>query len=250
MDATRDRGWALARAMGIFFGLATQAAFAITVWYLFWFLRDSRATGEGRWLSVDLLLALQFAVVHSALLLPRVREWIARWLAKPLFGTLFCLTTCVSLWLVFANWRGSETIIWDASGAARVGVRGAFYLSWAALFYSLSLSGFGYQTGWTQWWHWFRRERAPARELVDRGAFRWMRHPVYLSFVGLIWFTPCMTEDRLLLAGVWSVYITVGSMLKDWRSTHYIGARYREYASRVAGYPGVFFGPLGKWPLR
>jgi methanethiol S-methyltransferase len=248
MDATRERGWA--RALGIFFGLGTQAAFAITVCYLFWFLRDSGTAGEGRWLGVDLLLSLQFAVAHSALLLPRVRDWIGRRMAKPLFGTLFCFSTCVSLWLVFANWRGSEMVVWDAAGTATLGVRGAFYLSWGALFYSLSLSGFGYQTGWTQWWYWFRRERAPARELVDRGALRWMRHPVYLSFLGLIWFTPCMTADRLLLAGVWSVYITVGSMLKDWRSTHYIGDGYREYASRVAGYPGVFFGPLGKWPLR
>ena len=40
----------------------------------------------------------------------------------------------------------------------------------------------------------------------------------------------------------------MGSYLKDLRLTFYLGDVYREYASRVAGYPGVFFGPLGKWP--
>jgi hypothetical protein len=201
-------------------------------------------------LAPDLLLALQFAVVHSFLLLPPVRDWIAQWLARPLFGTLFCLATCVSLWLVFATWQSSTTFVWHVAGNAALAIQAAFYFSWVALFYSLSLSGFGYQTGWTQWWYWFRRVRPPARGLIERGAFRWMRHPVYLSFLGLIWLTPHMTTDRLVLAIVWSVYITVGSMLKDWRCAYYIGDGYQEYASRVAGYPGLFFGPLGKWKSR
>ena len=58
-----------------------------------------------------------------------------------------------------------------------------------------------------------------------------------------------MSADRLLLAAVWTAYIFVGSYLKDQRLTYYLGDTYREYASRVAGYPGIFFfGPLAKWP--
>ena len=40
-----------------------------------------------------------------------------------------------------------------------------------------------------------------------RGAYLWMRHPVYLSFLGLIWFTPYMTIDRAVLTALWTVYI-------------------------------------------
>ena len=39
----------------------------------------------------------------------------------------------------------------------RTTVTVAFLASWVALFYSLSLTGLGYQTGWTPWWHWLRR---------------------------------------------------------------------------------------------
>jgi hypothetical protein len=46
---------------------------------------------------------------------------------------------------------------------------------------------------------------------------------------------------------VWTAYIFIGSCLKDQRMTFYLGDRYREYASRVPGYPAVFFGPLAKW---
>ena len=55
-----------------------------------------------------------------------------------------------------------------------------------------------------------------------------------------------MTTDRLLLSGIWSIYIFVGSYLKDQRLVYYLGDTYSEYASRVAGYPGIVFGPFGK----
>ena len=126
----------------------------------------------------------------------------------------------------------------------------AFGLSWAALLYSLSLTGLGYQTGLTHWLYWLRRQRLPRREFEPRGAYRWLRHPVYLSFLGLVWFTPRMTLDHALLTGVWTVYIFVGSYLKDQRLAHYLGERYRAYQRRVAGYPLLPWGPLGKLRTR
>jgi protein-S-isoprenylcysteine O-methyltransferase Ste14 len=84
---------------------------------------------------------------------------------------------------------------------------------------------------------------------VSHGVFRWLRHPVYLSFLGLIWFTPRMTFDHAVLTTVWTVYVFIGSWLKDRRLAYYIGDEYREYASRVPGYPGMIAGPLARWPL-
>jgi len=65
--------------------------------------------------------------------------------------------------------------------------------------------------------------------------------------LGLVWFTPRMSADHAVLTGVWTVYVFVGSYLKDRRLAFYLGDTYREYASRVPGYPGMLFGPLGKW---
>ncbi|MCA9028506.1 MAG: hypothetical protein KDA86_25070 [Planctomycetaceae bacterium] len=85
----------------------------------------------------------------------------------------------------------------------------------------------------------------PPRPFLEHGAYRWFRHPIYLSFLGLIWFTPRMTLDHALLTGWWTVYIFVGSYLKDERLAFYLGESYREYQRRVPGYPGMTFGPLG-----
>jgi protein-S-isoprenylcysteine O-methyltransferase Ste14 len=88
----------------------------------------------------------------------------------------------------------------------------------------------------------------PRREFVERNAYRVLRHPVYLSFLGLIWFAPLVTLNRVVLMAVWSAYILVGSVLKDRRLVHFIGEDYRGYQSRVPGYPGIPFGPLARIP--
>jgi hypothetical protein len=77
-----------------------------------------------------------------------------------------------------------------------------------------------------------------------------LRHPVYLSFLGLIWFTPVMTFDHAVLTGIWTVYIFIGSILKDERLRYYLGESYAGYMSQVAGYPGIFIGPLGRRALQ
>jgi len=247
MDAKAESKVCWPRLAGIAFGLGTQICFGLTVCLLFLFLRDGSRGGANDWLALDFLLALQFAVVHSVLLLPSVRRLLSRVMPSQLFGSLFCLTTCVGLWLVFAYWRGSSTILWNATGLGRLAVWVGFYASWASLFFSLRLTGIGYQTGWTQWLYWLRRQSLPLREFRERGVYRWLRHPVYLSFLGLIWFTPRMSADHAVLTGAWTAYVFVGSYLKDQRLAFYLGDAYREYASRVPGYPGMLLGPLGKW---
>jgi protein-S-isoprenylcysteine O-methyltransferase Ste14 len=117
-------------------------------------------------------------------------------------------------------------------------------LLWIGLLYSLYWTGFGYQTGLTQWWYWFRDQQPPKRGFVTQGAFRYMRHPVYMSFLGLIWFTPVMTLDHAILTAVWTLYIYTGSYFKDRRLLKFIGEPYYEYGKRIPGLPIIGFGSL------
>ena len=245
-DTKPNRGANAARLAGIAFGVATQLGFLVTVWFLFSFLRKGSHRVGQPWLLVDLLLALQFTVIHSFLLYPAVRQRITQIVPRPFYGCLFCVSTCITLGMVFANWRSSEQTLWDTHGVAAVAMQAGFYTSWILLFYSLYLSGLGYQTGLTPWWYWLQRQPAPRRTFEIRGLYRWFRHPIYFSFLGLIWFTPRMTWDHAMLTGLWTVYIFVGSYLKDKRLVLFLGDTYRRYQEQVAGYPLVFFGPLGR----
>ena len=180
------------------------------------------------------------------MLLPTVNKRLRKLIPGELLGCVHCATTCISLLVLFVLWTPSNVTLWHCEGWARALVLVAFYLSWLALFYSLYLTGMGYQTGVQPWWYWVRNRKPPARKFEPTSLYRWMRHPVYLSFLGLIWFTPHMTLDHALLTAVWTVYIYVGSYLKDQRLVRYIGQPYRDYAREVTGFPVIGFGPWGK----
>ena len=234
------------RILGISIGVLIHAVFGVMVWYLYWFLKGGRVGDAAGGLAIDFLLALQFVVVHSLLLYPAVRQRLSEWISPAFYGLFFCVATTVGLWLTMAFWDTSPVVWWEVAGPARVAIDAGWYGSWGLLFYSFFLNGIGYQTGFTNWWHWVRGRAIPPRPFTPRGVFRIMRHPSYLSFLGLVWFTPVMTNDRAILTAVWTVYVFVGSYLKDRRLLFYIGEPYRRYLAEVPGYPGMLLGPLGR----
>ena len=238
LKGSRRERWA-----GIAFGLFTHILFGVTVWRLFFFLNGGHRSAQAGSLGIDAGLAMLFAVPHSILLHPLGRRFFGRWIPKPLYGCFFCLATCVSLLTVIAGWRSDAFSLWNLAGWPKILIQFAFFSSWIAMLYSMSLTGLGFQTGWTPWWHWVRNRPLPPRDFVPRGAYHWIRHPIYLSFLGLLWFTPTMTADRAVLTLVWTTYIFVGSSLKDRRLAFYLGESYRDYQRRVPGYP---FFPL-RW---
>ncbi|MBS0262817.1 MAG: hypothetical protein JSS02_12760 [Planctomycetes bacterium] len=236
----------LRRVPGVLAGLAVHGVFALMVWYLYWFLKGGQIGNNTTGLWLDAGLALQFVVVHSLLLYPTIRERLSTWISPGFYGLFYCLMTTIGLGLTIAFWQTTSDVLWQFDGLAKQAIDLAFLGSWVGLFYSFYLNGIGFQTGLTPWWHWLRGQPIPSRPFRPRSLFRILRHPAYLSFLGLIWFTPVMTTDRAVLTVVWTVYVFIGSYLKDRRLLHYIGTPYREYMAQVPGYPGILFGPLGK----
>jgi protein-S-isoprenylcysteine O-methyltransferase Ste14 len=247
-----------ARIAGITLGVGSQLLVGVCAWQLFWFLHGGVESGRlqageaafvGRGLHpllCDTALLLQFTVAHSLLLWPPTQKRLKRWIPGEFYGCFFAAATSLSLLLLIACWRTSPVVFWQVQDSAATAVHVGYYLSWIALIYTLGLTGFGYQTGWTQWRHWFLGRKLPRRTFQPRGAYHWMRHPVYASVLGLIWLTPCMTLDHALLTGLWTVYVFYGSYLKDERLVFYLGDDYRRYQARVIGYPLMLLGPLGK----
>lgn len=238
------------RLAGISYGFGNQILFLITVWFLFWFLRDGAINrSHGNWVLRDCGLAIFFTVSHSIMLVPKTRKYLTRWIPQDFYDSTFCVVTCVSLLALFFGWQNSQTVLWEASGFAKSMVHLCFYGCWAALFYSLALTGLGYQNGWTPFYYWLRKQKPPRREFKPRGAYKLIRHPVYLSFLGLVWFTPTMTLDHAALTAIWTAYIFYGSFLKDRRLEHFIGEPYKAYEQAVPGYPLITVGPLARKPL-
>lgn len=236
------------------FGIATQLGFAATVPFLVWFMLwgASAPAMSASWSDVliDVGLVFAFAVPHSILLAPPARWVFARVMPRELFGCWFCLVSCVTLAALFIGWRPLPGELWHAHGMSEYLIDVAAGGAWLALVYSMWLGGLGYQTGATGLIAWLRRQPEPRRSLCRRGAYQYLRHPIYLSFLVIAWITPVMTTAHLLLSVGLTVYIVVGSWLKDRRLTMFLGDEYRAYMAEVPGFPGLRWGPLGLVRMR
>jgi protein-S-isoprenylcysteine O-methyltransferase Ste14 len=239
----------MSRILWLAVGWSSQAAFAVLCCSLIGFLQLTTLGGiSGRstwWLLPDLLLVAAFAVPHSILLLPPVRRAMARHMPAQLTGAVYCWSGCLGLWLLMALWQPVGPELWHADATARWTILILAAAGWLLLGYSMHLSGLGWQTGLTPFLAWRNGGPDPRRRLHRRSLHRWMRHPIYLSFLVVSWLVPVMTADRLLLALGFTAYVYLGSWAKDRRLLRLIGDEYRRYMAEVPGFPVIGFGPLG-----
>ena len=179
------------RVLGIVFGVGTQAFFLVTVWFLFWFLKDGGPRNLRGALWIDALLAMQFAAPHSLLLLPPVRKWLGNWITREFYPLFYC---CRDVrWPAYYDRLLADKRL-GCLGAARCGQLcspGRFlcfldraHLQPQPVRFRLSdrlapMVGLGSPPA-----------DAASQSSNRAGPILWLRHPVYLSFAGLIWFTP------------------------------------------------------------
>lgn len=69
--------------------------------------------------------------------------------------------------------------------------------------------------------------------LTIKGAYQWMRHPLYFFALIMIWASPHLTADRLLLNLLWTVWIFLGAHLEEKDLINSFGDQYRKYQDRV-----------------
>jgi len=86
---------------------------------------------------------------------------------------------------------------------------------------------------------------AVAQPLTVGGLHGWVRHPLYTGAFLVLWLTPLMTGNLLVIFILSSLYLVVGAGLEERRLLHEFGDGYREYQRRV---PMLVPRPPGKRP--
>lgn len=73
---------------------------------------------------------------------------------------------------------------------------------------------------------------APPR-LVKNGFYRWVRHPLYMFGLLILWLTPIMTVNLLAVIATLTVYILVAVRFEEARLELEFGEEYRKYRERT-----------------
>ena len=79
-------------------------------------------------------------------------------------------------------------------------------------------------------------------QMVTRGLYRWVRHPLYTAALLFIWLTPVMSINSLVVILSATIYIIVGALFEERKLEREFGAAYVEYkASTPMLIPGLVF---------
>lgn len=78
-----------------------------------------------------------------------------------------------------------------------------------------------------------RPNNPEAGHLDIRGIYHWVRDPFLLSGLVIIWLTPFMTTNLLVIYILTTIYLYLGSLHWETRLVAQFGDEYREYQQRV-----------------
>jgi protein-S-isoprenylcysteine O-methyltransferase Ste14 len=78
-----------------------------------------------------------------------------------------------------------------------------------------------------------RETKPQSQRIISRGPYRWVRHPLYLLSLFLIWSYPDLTTDRLLFNLLFTIWVVAGTLLEERDLTATFGQTYRSYQRKV-----------------
>ncbi|HEV3141902.1 MAG TPA: isoprenylcysteine carboxylmethyltransferase family protein, partial [Vicinamibacterales bacterium] len=180
--------------------------------------------GESTAILVDTLLFALFAAHHSILARESGKRALA-FIPPHLIRSVYVWTASVLLFVVCILWRpiGGDLYRVDGAGAialAAVQMLGVVFIARSvALIDALDLAG-------------IRISRADS-SLQTSGPYRWVRHPLYLGWMLLVFGAAHMTADRFAFAAISSTYLLVAVPWEERSLRQSFGNSYADYQRRV-----------------
>ena len=177
-------------------------------------------------------LSLAFFIQHSTMVRKSFSQFLSRFLPDAYNGAIYSITSGIFLFLVVIFWQGTSNLF-EAEGLTRVILRVMFILPIAGFVWGVKALGlfdpFGIK-GILDYQH-DRKPRPIA--FTIKGPYRWIRHPLYLFMLVMIWSCPNLTTDRLLFNILWSVWIFIGTILEERDLVEQFSDAYRKYQKKV-----------------
>ncbi len=230
------------RSLVLAYGILSYALFFAVFLYAIGFVGnlwvpksiDSTPTlSLGMALLVDLGLLTQFAIQHSGMARPAFKRWLTRYIPQAAERSTYVLLSTISMAVLMYYWAPLGGVIWSFESQVGITVMNTLYLaSWGLLLYVTFLINHFDLFGLRQVWYAFRDKGAHDLKFVTPSLYRIVRHPLYVGWLGIFWFTPTMTATHALLAIGTTAYILVAIQLEE-RDLEKAHPEYAQYKRKV-----------------
>jgi protein-S-isoprenylcysteine O-methyltransferase Ste14 len=177
-------------------------------------------------LAANLAWFCAFALHHSLFARERVKGWVARHVPDRLLRSFYVWVASLLWFGVIAAWQPLGGLVFEqtstAARAAHAAVQTAGLLLIAAsvaAIDALELAGI--------------RSGSRPSGLQARGPYRLVRHPLYFGWVLAVFGAATLTFDRLVFAGLTTIYLIVAIPWEERSLERTFGEEYERYKERV-----------------
>ena len=185
-------------------------------------------------LVFDGLLCLGFFVQHSVMIRKSFRLSLSRLCPQHFHGAVYAIASGLVLLALVIFWQESGQTLLSLDGGLRLLAR---------LASGLALLGFVWGVSSLRGFDTFGLRPIKARlrgkdatddgPIVIKGAYRWVRHPLYFFMLVLFWSSPDLTSDRLLFNLLWTGWVVIGTYLEERDLVAKFGDAYVDYQAKV-----------------
>ena len=188
---------------------------------------------ESGMLLLDACLSLAFFLQHSGMVRKPFRHNLSRFIPEVYISALYAIFSSIVLLIVIIFWQETSGTVVTAGGYLRLLLRVIFAASIVGFYWGTRALGFFDPFGIGAIINHIRGKKPKEMPLTVRGPYRWVRHPLYLFVLVVIWSCPDLTLDRLLFNVLWTVWIYVGAVLEERDLAAHFGEAYRHYQRKV-----------------
>lgn len=183
-------------------------------------------------LTIDFLLLGTFALQHSVMARPWFKTWWTRYIPREIERSTYVLFSNVAMVLIFTFWQPLGVEVWRISGVAKYAIYAVYGLGWATILYSTFLINHFDLFGLRQVWLNLRGIPYTPLPFREPSLYRYVRHPLYVGWILVFWFTPMMTASHLVFAVTTTAYILIAIQFEE-RDLSSALDGYRAYRRRV-----------------
>ncbi|MES0362289.1 MAG: isoprenylcysteine carboxylmethyltransferase family protein, partial [Anaerolineales bacterium] len=184
-------------------------------------------------LIFDAFLCLLFFTQHSLMARKRFRQWLARFLPMQYSGAFYAVASGIAVLLLVVFWQETASTLVSPQGPIRLFLRVIFVLAIVGVGWTIWALGLFVNFRLEPMVDDLRDKQSESRLVTDRGPYRWIRHPLYLSSLLMIWSYPDLTLDRLLFNLLFSIWVIVAIILEERGLVATFGEAYRNYQREV-----------------